>query len=32
MLQSLQIRINKYNWEVIHFPLEKDEWKKFQKN
>ena len=24
--------INKYNWEVISFPLEKDDWKKIEKN
>ena len=24
--------INKYNWEVINFPSEKDDWKKFEKN
>ena len=24
--------INKYNWEGIHFPSEKDEWRKFEKN
>ena len=24
--------INKYNWEVIYFPWEKDDWKKFEKN
>ena len=24
--------MNKYNWEVINFPLEKDDWKKFEKN
>ena len=24
--------INKYNWERIHFPSEKDDWKKFEKN
>ena len=24
--------INKYNWEGISFPLEKDDWKKFEKN
>ena len=24
--------INKYNWEGINFPSEKDDWKKFQKN
>ena len=24
--------INKYNWEGINFPLEKDSWKKFKKN
>ena len=24
--------INKYNWEGIHFPSEKDDWKKFEKN
>ena len=23
---------NKYNWERINFPLEKDDWKKFEKN
>ena len=23
---------NKYNWEEIHFPIEKDYWKKFDKN
>ena len=24
--------INKYNWEGIHFPSEKDDWKKCEKN
>ena len=24
--------INKYNWEVIKFPSEKDDWKKFEEN
>ena len=24
--------INKYNWEKINFPLEKNDWKKFEKN
>ena len=24
--------INKYNWEGIYFPSEKDDWKKCQKN
>ena len=24
--------INKYNWEGIHSPSEKDDWKKFEKN
>ena len=24
--------INKYNWKGIHFPSEKDDWKKFEKN
>ena len=24
--------INKYNWKVINFPSEKDNWKKFEKN
>ena len=24
--------INKYNWEGIHFPSEKDDWKKFEHN
>ena len=23
---------NKYNWEGINFPSEKDDWKKFEKN
>ena len=23
---------NKYNWEGIHFPSEKNDWKKFEKN
>ena len=23
---------NKYNWKGIHFPSEKDDWKKFEKN
>ena len=23
--------INKYNWKVINFPPEKDDWKKFEK-
>ena len=24
--------MNKYNWEKINFPSEKDDWKKFEKN
>ena len=24
--------MNKYNWKGINFPLEKDDWKKFEKN
>ena len=24
--------INKYKWQEIHFPSEKDDWKKFEKN
>ena len=24
--------INKYNWEEINYPSEKDDWKKFEKN
>ena len=24
--------INKYNWEGINFPSEKDDWKTFEKN
>ena len=24
--------MEKYNWEGINFPLEKDDWKKFEKN
>ena len=24
--------VNKYNWEGINFPLEKDDWEKFEKN
>ena len=24
--------INKYNWEEINFPTEKDDWKKIEKN
>ena len=24
--------VNKYNWERINFPSEKDDWKKFEKN
>ena len=24
--------INKYNWEGINFPTEKDDWKKIEKN
>ena len=24
--------INKYNWEGMHFPSEKDDWKTFEKN
>ena len=24
--------INKYNWEKINFPSEKDDWKKIEKN
>ena len=26
------INNNKYNWEGINFPSEKDDWKKFEKN
>ena len=24
--------INKYNWEGINFPSQKDDWRKFEKN
>ena len=24
--------INKYDWEGMHFPSQKDDWKKFEKN
>ena len=25
-------KLNKYNWEGIHLPSQKDDWRKFQKN
>ena len=31
-ITKLKPFINKYNWERINFPLEKDDWKKFEKN
>ena len=31
-LQNITNFINKFNWERIHFLLEKDNWKKFDKN
>ena len=30
--QKLYVFISKYNWEGIHYPSEKDYWKKFVKN
>ena len=29
---NTKLFINKYNWEGINFPSEKDDWKKFEKN
>ena len=31
-ITKIKAFINKYNWEEIHFPSEKDDWKKFKKN
>ena len=31
-LTKLKLLINKYNWKGIHFPSEKDGWKKIEKN
>ena len=31
-ITKIQPFINKYKWEVINFPSEKDAWKKFEKN
>ena len=28
----MKLFINKYNWEGINFPSEKNDWKKFEKN
>ena len=31
-ITKIQLFINEYNWEGIHFPLEKDDLKKCEKN
>ena len=31
-LSKIKPFINKYDWEGINYPLEKDDWKKFDKN
>ena len=31
-ITKLKAFINKYNWEGIHFPSEKGDWKKIEKN
>ena len=31
-ITRIKLFINKFNWEGIHFPSEKDDWKIFQKN
>ena len=31
-LTKIKRFLNKYNWEGINFPSEKDDWKKFEKN
>ena len=31
-MTKMKPSINKYNWEGIHFPSEKDDWKKIEKN
>ena len=31
-ITNIKLFINKYNWEGINFPSEKDDWKKFEKN
>ena len=30
-ITKIKLFINKYNWEGINFPSEKDDWKKFEK-
>ena len=30
--KKLKPFINKYNWDAINFPSEKDDWTKFEKN
>ena len=30
--QKIKPFLNQYNWEGISFPLEKDDWKKIEKN
>ena len=31
-IAKIKPSINKYQWEGIHFPSEKDDWKKIEKN
>ena len=31
-LQKIKPFIDKYNWEGINYPSEKDDWKNFEKN
>ena len=31
-ITKIKIFINKYKWEGINFPSEKDDWEKFEKN
>ena len=32
IISKNKLFINKYNWEGINFPSEKDDWKKLEKN
>ena len=31
-MTKIKAFVNRYNWEGINFPSEKDDWKKFEKN
>ena len=31
-ITKIKLFINRYNWKEINFPLEKNDWKKFEKN